>query len=262
MQSASIAQPQTLPLYIRASELLTREIAAGHWRSGERLPTEAELAASLGMAVGTIRKALAELAARGLLERRQGSGTYVRGSQRDLGQSDARLDEPDRPGANRSLRSRSIYEFFRLELAQGGGLPEARMLDFTVMPRPPGVPAFGGGDSPMCVRLRRLRLLGGQPAALEEIFFDARHRADLQAGELSEALYLFYREQFGFWISHVHDHVSVGAVPAWAPAAFGLVAGQPCGSVERQSWAGSNECEEYSTTWFDPAIARYSARWR
>jgi GntR family transcriptional regulator len=234
---------------MQASELLTREIAAGHWRGGERLPTEAELAATLGMAIGTIRKALAELAARGLLERRQGSGTYVRAASKHEGPGDP-------------ARSRSIYEFFRLELAAGGGLPEARLIDFADLPRPASVPAFGDGESARCYRIRRLRLLGGRPAALEEIYFDARHRPGLEAGDLSEALYLFYKEQFGFWISHVDDHVSVGTVPNWAPAAFGLAVGQPCGTVERQSWAGSNAREEYSNTWFDPAVARYTARWR
>ncbi len=237
-----VAQPQPLPLYIRASELLTREIAAGHWQSGERLPTEAELAGLLGMAVGTIRKALAELAARGLVERRQGSGTYVR-------------------EASTSKPSRSIYEFFRLELANGGGLPTAQVLDFKAVKRPAAVPAFGGSASPDCYRVRRLRLLNNEPVALEEIFFDARHRAALKAEELGEALYLFYKQQLGFWISHVEDHVSVATVPAWAPAGFGLEPGMPCGTVERKSWAGSSQLEEYSTTWFDPARARYTARW-
>jgi GntR family transcriptional regulator len=237
-----VAQPQPLPLYIRASELLTREIAAGHWRSGERLPTEAELASMLGMAVGTIRKALAELASRGLVERRQGSGTYVR-------------------EASTSKRSRSIYEFFRLELAEGGGLPTAQVLDFKALKRPAGVPAFGNGGSRDCYRVRRLRLLGGMPVALEEIFFDARHRAGIKAEALGEALYLFYKQQLGFWIAHVEDHVSVATTPAWAPAAFGLLPGAPCGTVERKSWAGSSLLEEYSTTWFDPVRARYTARW-
>ncbi|MEC8483061.1 MAG: winged helix-turn-helix domain-containing protein, partial [Pseudomonadota bacterium] len=50
-----------LPLYIQISELLNREIAAGHWLPGERLPIEAELAAKLGVAIGTLRKALKKL---------------------------------------------------------------------------------------------------------------------------------------------------------------------------------------------------------
>jgi GntR family transcriptional regulator len=224
--------------------LLTREIAAGHWQKGERLPTEAELSRLLGMAVGTVRKALAELAARGLLERRQGSGTYVRG-----------------PG-----KQRSIYEFFRLERQSGGGLPTAVLLEFKSMAHPSGMPVFGseqaGQPSGQSYRLRRLRLLDELPVALEEIWFDARHRPGLKAADLSEALYLFYKEQLGFWISRVEDHVSVSPAPAWAPQEFLREPRQVCGLIERKAWSGANKLEEFSKTWFDPQMARYTARWQ
>ena len=43
MPSTAIT-PQKLPLYIQISELLTREIGAGRWHAGERLPAESDLA--------------------------------------------------------------------------------------------------------------------------------------------------------------------------------------------------------------------------
>ena len=76
---------KALPVYLQIAELLARQIKAGYWREGERLPTEAELAERLNVAVGTLRKSLALLAEQGVLERVQGSGTYVKnsdGSQR------------------------------------------------------------------------------------------------------------------------------------------------------------------------------------
>jgi GntR family transcriptional regulator len=235
-----LGQPKPLPLFIRASELLTREIAAGHWQKGDRLPTEAELAQTMNLAVGTVRKALAELAARGLVERRQGSGTYVRG-----------------PG-----KTRSIYEFFRLELAAGGGLPTAKLLDLRRVAHPADLKVFGPGPAGHCYRVRRLRLLDGLTVALEEIWFDARHRSLLKAADLSEALYLFYKESLGFWISRVQDHVSVGQAPAWAPSDLSCAPGKVCGLIEREAWSGSNQLEEFSRTWFDPLRARYTARWQ
>ena len=242
--SLQLVQPKPLPLFIRASELLTREIAAGHWQKGDRLPTEAELAKLLGMAVGTVRKALAELATRGLLERRQGSGTYVRGTS----------------------RQRSIYEFFRLERIGGGGLPTARLLDFRQMAHPDDLGAFGPltgrASTGQSYRLRRLRLLDGKPVALEQIWFDARHKPGLKAADLSEALYLFYKEQLGFWISRVEDQVSVAPAPLWTPKDFSVPPGQACGLIERKAWSGGNRIEEFSRTWFDPQAARYTARWQ
>lgn len=68
----------SLPVYLQIVELLVRDIAANRLIDGERLAPEREMAAQLGIAVGTLRKALAELQSRGLLERVQGSGNYIR----------------------------------------------------------------------------------------------------------------------------------------------------------------------------------------
>ncbi|MBU3737697.1 MAG: GntR family transcriptional regulator [Rhodoferax sp.] len=237
------ATATALPLYLRIAELLTREIAAGHYRSGERLPAEETLAQRLGVATGTLRKGLDVLRQRGLLVRRQGSGTYVRSA-----------DAPRPEG-------RSIYEFFRLERVAGGGLPTAAVLDLRSLRKPAHVPDFGAGATQRCHRLRRLRCLNGEPVALEEIWFDARHVPALREQALSEALYQFYQQSLGFWIARVEDRVGTGQVPDWTRRPFGPEAGQACGMIERWSWAGSGLLEEYSTTWFDATLARYVARW-
>lgn len=58
-------------------EQLRGQIEAGRWAVGDRIPTEAELAASTGTSRNTVREAVQSLVHAGLLERRQGSGTYV-----------------------------------------------------------------------------------------------------------------------------------------------------------------------------------------
>jgi GntR family phosphonate transport system transcriptional regulator len=56
---------------------LEAEIAAGHYQPADKLPTEAKLAARLGVNRHTVRHALAELAAKGTVHARRGSGVYV-----------------------------------------------------------------------------------------------------------------------------------------------------------------------------------------
>ncbi|WP_349364275.1 MAG: GntR family transcriptional regulator [Roseitalea porphyridii] len=228
-----------LPLYIQISELLAREIAAGIWPDGARLPTEVELARSLGVAVGTLRKALADLEGRGLLERIQGSGTYVRAR----------------------AKTGAIYEFFHLELKDGAGLPTARILSLDRLPHPDFAPRFGDGSSTEAWRIRRLRHLGDAPAAVEEIWFDVRHAPSLDAADIPESLHLFYREALGFWIARVEDRVSVSPCPDFAPDGLPFRAGDPLGRVERISWGNADTIEEYSRNWFDPATVAYVARW-
>ncbi|MGQ4515828.1 FCD domain-containing protein [Streptomyces sp. DW26H14] len=56
---------------------LRNQIASGEWPVGSRIPTEPELAEQLGVARNTVREAVRALAHTGLLDIRQGSGTYV-----------------------------------------------------------------------------------------------------------------------------------------------------------------------------------------
>ena len=61
-----------------AIQSLRGEITSGRWSVGDRLPNEAALAATLDVSRGTVREAVRALVAQGMLETRQGSGTYVR----------------------------------------------------------------------------------------------------------------------------------------------------------------------------------------
>jgi GntR family histidine utilization transcriptional repressor len=54
-----------------------QRIAAGGWQPGVRLPSERELVQQFGCARMTVHRALRELEDAGLIERRQGSGSYV-----------------------------------------------------------------------------------------------------------------------------------------------------------------------------------------
>jgi GntR family phosphonate transport system transcriptional regulator len=61
----------------RIADDLEQAIAAGELRAGDRLPGENEIAAQHGVNRHTVRRALAELAARGLVRAARGSGTFV-----------------------------------------------------------------------------------------------------------------------------------------------------------------------------------------
>jgi GntR family phosphonate transport system transcriptional regulator len=65
------------PLWSAIAAALTTEIAAGHYRPGDRLPTEAALSARFGVNRHTVRHALGALAGRGLLHSRRGAGVFV-----------------------------------------------------------------------------------------------------------------------------------------------------------------------------------------
>src|SRR3982751_2236527 len=70
------ARPRTLP-YATVKAALRERIAQGGWQAGTRLPSERELVQEFGCARMTVHRALRELEEEGLIERRQGSGSYV-----------------------------------------------------------------------------------------------------------------------------------------------------------------------------------------
>ena len=61
-----------------AVEAIGDRLAEGVWPVGSRIPTEPELAELLGISRNTVREAVRVLLFAGLLEVRQGDGTYVR----------------------------------------------------------------------------------------------------------------------------------------------------------------------------------------
>ncbi|WP_424832720.1 phosphonate metabolism transcriptional regulator PhnF [Ruegeria sp.] len=65
------------PIWKSIALSLTSDIAEGRYGTGDRLPTEAQLAASHGVNRHTVRRALSELADQGLVHARRGAGVFV-----------------------------------------------------------------------------------------------------------------------------------------------------------------------------------------
>jgi GntR family transcriptional regulator len=63
--------------YQSLAQLLREAIAQGEFSNGRRLPTEAQLTADYGVSRQTVRRALEELAAEGLIFRVRGRGTFA-----------------------------------------------------------------------------------------------------------------------------------------------------------------------------------------
>lgn len=77
-QTTDLARPAArVSLVDSAAEILRERIGAGVWKVGDKLPVEPDLAAQLGVSRGTVRTAVRSLVVAGLLDVRQGAGTFV-----------------------------------------------------------------------------------------------------------------------------------------------------------------------------------------
>ena len=82
--AAVVDRASPLPVYFQIAIDLRRRLADGEWQPGSRISPETVLAHDYEVSRVTVRQAIAELAKDDLLERRQGSGTYVAEQQRPL----------------------------------------------------------------------------------------------------------------------------------------------------------------------------------
>ena len=74
---------ETMALKYRTlADQLREEIRTQEWKAGRRLPTEAELSERFSVSRQTVRRALQLLAEEGVVQSRQGSGTYATGVTR------------------------------------------------------------------------------------------------------------------------------------------------------------------------------------
>jgi len=96
-----------------AAESLRAEIVGGRWAVGERIPNEAGLSKMLSVSRGTVREAVRAVVSQGLLETRQGSGTYVKSAVDPT----AALDRVKRAGLRDQWEARAALDAEAARLA-------------------------------------------------------------------------------------------------------------------------------------------------
>lgn len=156
------------PLYKQLAGEVRERIKSGEFRSGEQLPSEAEYHESHGVSRMTVRLAMQELRAEGLVVSWQGRGTFVADPKRE--------PMPYRASVVHSAAVRARrpgLDAFRVELAELGrkGFQDLRV---ERIPAPEEIASRLGlapGD-PVVVRRHR-QVVEGQPYALVDSWFDA-----------------------------------------------------------------------------------------
>ncbi|MCI7736131.1 MAG: GntR family transcriptional regulator [Clostridiales bacterium] len=77
----NLEKSSAVPLYEQLKLSLRKKVDEQVWQEGQRLPSEAELCADYDVSRITVRRAVDELVEEGVLERRQGKGTFVASSR-------------------------------------------------------------------------------------------------------------------------------------------------------------------------------------
>ncbi|MEU1341597.1 FCD domain-containing protein [Streptomyces sp. NPDC005827] len=137
-----LSHPRRSALSEQVIAALRNQIASGEWPVGSRIPTEPELVEQLGVARNTVREAVRALAHNGLLDIRQGSGTYVAATSELAGVMHRRFADAD-PRHIAELRSTLESSAARLAAARRTD-KDLRQLDAMLTRREQ---AWGSGEA-------------------------------------------------------------------------------------------------------------------
>ncbi len=208
-------RPIAQPLHSQLRALLLERISDGEWSPGTYLPSETRLAEEYGVSVGTLRKALLDLAQEGIVVRRQGRGTVVATHEGDealfrflnLRREDGSRVRPDSRALSRNLRVATPEEAAALQLDPGASI----------------------------VHIRRIRDVDGRSAIHEEIFLDAKRFAGIEREPeaLPNTLYDLYQRAFGATVHHAEERLTAIALPPEVARELDREAGTPCLRVVR-----------------------------
>jgi GntR family transcriptional regulator len=217
--SATAKPDDRLPLYLRLHDALQARIEQGEWKPGTVLPAETSLTEEYGVALGTMRKAIDQLAAAGLVERQQGRGTFVR----------------------RPQFGNSLFRFFRLQDKAGQPMqPASHILGRGLEPLPAAAAAgLGLAEGAPGIRLARLRLVDGEPILAEEVWLDPAVFGDiltLPVEAFGVLLYPLYEERFGQLIVTAEEDLSVETAEPGTAHLLGMAPGSPVIVIERQAF--------------------------
>lgn len=138
-------------------------IAAGELAAGDRLPTEPELAGAFDVGRHSVRRAMAELALRGMVSVERGRGTFVR------------AQPPITYRVGRRTR-------WRENLRAQGLTPGSEHISDEVVPAPGNVATeLGLAEGALVHRILKRGLADGRPISLALSFHCARRFPDLDA---------------------------------------------------------------------------------
>jgi len=215
------------PLYLQLKSELEERIRTGALSPGEALPSERRLAEMLGVSRLTVRRALDELVAGGMLTRRQGSGTYVT----------PRVEQPLSvlSGFSEDMRARGMEpgsRFVRRERAQA---TPAEAMTLSLAP----------GEE--VVRILRVRTADGRPMAVEHAVIPARFLPEPEL--VKESLYGALKER-GYVPARALERIRAVAATDRVAGLLGVAEGTPVLYIERVSYLPDGTPLEFTRSYY------------
>jgi DNA-binding GntR family transcriptional regulator len=217
----------TSPHYLAVRDQIAQGIAEGALGPGAKLPSERQLQSTSGAARGTVREALFQLEAEGLIYRRDRSGWYVC--------PPPIVYDPTR------------WAGFMAYVSDQGRTPSTETLSAQRSAAPPEVAeAFGFAPEDVAVyALRRRRCVDGRAVLVEDIHVDPRLAPDLLTFSLNGSLTRILRETYAIAIVRTRVDMWPCALSRADATALAAKPGAPGLLIVRTSFDALGRAVEY-----------------
>lgn len=227
-------------MYEVVRERIHERLHTGRWAAGDRIPTEGELAQEFGVGIGTIRRAVEDLVAEGLLIRRARIGTTV-----------AKLTD-----------TRAFDMFFSFVDAEGERVKvSARLRSFRREKATKELAARLGEERGAAIaKVENIRFVGDTPVMLDRIWIPFSRFRDLTPESFTarrDSIYSYYQEEYGVSVVRVQEDLDACAADADLAGVLQLKAGAPLLRIERTAYTFKDTPVEYRVRFVDPRHARY-----
>ncbi len=225
-------QPGTT-VHGQIEDWLADAIAAGNLSPGDRLPTEHDLAAWLGVSRMTLRHALAELAQRGLVTRAvgRGGGTFV---------GEAKLEQ-----------DLTTLAGFSEQLRRHGKVAGARVLAAAEIPASvTAAAALELAEGDPVIEVRRIRLADGKPMVIEHSLFPAALCPGMLDSRLDGSLYELLEDNYGLRPCRARESLEPVVAGVREAEALEVEEGAPLMLVERTAYSAAGQPLEFARDLF------------
>lgn len=176
----------TEPLYYQLKEILRKNILAGVWKAGDKIPTEKELSETFGVSTAVVRQAVSLLVDEGFLVKRQGKGTFVVDTR--VRQGPRKLSSFSEEMAAMGLKASSIV----LEK----GIKEADEKISKALQIQPKT---------RVIMVKRLRLANDEPLGIQTFYIPEYMVPDFLQNDLTQSLYELLETKYGIVIKSAHE---------------------------------------------------------
>lgn len=234
-----LLQAGPVPLYQQLADRLRRQIADGDYRIGDRLPSEGALGEEFGVSRITVRAALDQLSAAGMLQRLRGKGTFVSAP----------------PVEHELIRLTDFVE----DMMAAGLNPTSRVFRLDEEPATPEVAAeLAIAPGTPVVRLDRLRLGDNAPIAVDTTFLPLRYGRLLERGYLEhETIYRQLETRYGIPVLSGGFLIEAGVASADLAAQLRIDQGSPLLIIRRTSYSTNREVIYYQKRYYRAYRVRY-----